>query len=219
MELAEEKMADFEAIQYRIRIGVTGHRKLDDQAAIEALVKTAIDAEVEKLFPEGARRKIERVRQAGATPISFRVLSPLAEGADRVVARAVLGYPDARLDVVLPLAVEDYLEDFATEESRAEFEELLSRCSERVLLRTRSIRDDCHAPAAQAELRRDAYAEVGRYVVDHCDVLIAVWDGQPSSERGGTAETVQYAIERNRPVVRVWGGQFQVLNRGNCSGK
>ncbi|MGA2456095.1 MAG: hypothetical protein ABSF85_00775, partial [Terriglobales bacterium] len=92
-------MPDFESIPYRIRIGVTGHRKLDDPAALQALVKKAIDAEVENLFPVESRRKIERVRRTGTTAISFRVLSPLAEGADRVVARAVLADPDARLDV------------------------------------------------------------------------------------------------------------------------
>lgn len=211
-------MADFESIPYRIRIGVTGHRKLDDPAAMQALVKKAIDAEVEKLFPEESRRKIESVRRAGTTAISFRVLSPLAEGADRVVARAVLSNPDARLDVVLPLALEDYLEDFATEESRKEFGELLGRCRKPVPLRTRRIRDDRRDPGDQAELRRDAYKQVGQYVVDHCDVLVAVWDGQPPRGRGGTAEIVQYAQDQNRPIIRVWGDSFEVLNRDKNNG-
>src|ERR1035437_6962504 len=183
-------MPDFEAIPYRIRIGVTGHRKLEDPVAVQALVKKAIDAEIEKLFPEQSKQKIKRVRGTATTAVSFRVLSPLAEGADRVVARTVLAEPDAGLDAVLPLALEDYLEDFATEESRREFEELLSRCRKPVLLRTRRIEEDCREPDDQAELRRDAYAQVGRYVVDHCDVLIAVWDGEPSRGRGGTAEIV-----------------------------
>ena len=211
-------MDDFESISYRIRIGVTGHRKLNDPAAMQVLVKKAIDAEVEKLFPEEPRHNIERVRRAGTTAISFRVLSPLAEGADRVVARAVLADPDARLDVVLPLALEDYLEDFATEESRKEFEELLGRCRKPVPLRTRCIQDDRRDPGDQAELRRDAYSQVGQYVVDHCDVLIAAWDGQPSRGRGGTAEIVQYAQEQNRPIIRVWGDSFEVLNRDNNNG-
>jgi hypothetical protein len=43
-------MADFVPIPYRIRISATGHRNLDDPAAVQALVKHAIDAEVEKLF-------------------------------------------------------------------------------------------------------------------------------------------------------------------------
>jgi len=59
---------------------------------------------------------------------------------------------------------------------------------------------------------------VGQYVVDHCDVLIAVWDGQPSRGRGGTAEIVQYALEQNRPIIRVWGDSFEVLNRDNNNG-
>src|ERR1035437_3148682 len=164
-------MPDFEAIPYRIRIGVTGHRKLEDPVAVQALVKKAIDAEIEKLFPEKSKQKIKRVRETATTAVRFRVLSPLAEGADRVVARAVLAESDARLDAVLPLALEDYLEDFATEESRKEFEELLSRCRKPVLLRARHIQDDRHDPDDQGELRRDAYAQVGRYVVDHCDVL------------------------------------------------
>jgi hypothetical protein len=211
-------MGDFESIPYRIRIGVTGHRKLDDPAAMQAMVKKAIDAEVENLFPQESRQSIERVRRAGTTAISFRVLSPLAEGADRVVARAVLSDPDARLDVVLPLALEDYLEDFATEESRKEFKELLGRCRKPVPLRTQRIRDDRRDPDDQAELRRDAYRRVGQYVVDHCDVLIAVWDGQLSRGRGGTAETVQYAQDQNRPIIRVWGDSFEVLNQDNNNG-
>ncbi|MGA3159798.1 MAG: hypothetical protein ABSC77_01175 [Terracidiphilus sp.] len=55
----------------------------------------------------------------------------------------------------------------------------------------------------QEAQRRDAYAQAGRYVVDHCDVLIAVWDGKPARGRGGTAKIVQYAQEQNRPIIRV----------------
>jgi hypothetical protein len=206
-------MADFKAIPYRIRIGVTGHRKLNDLAAVQALVKKAVDSEVEKLFPEQSKRNIQRIRHSGKTPISFRVLSPLAEGADRAAAWALLSEPSARLDVVLPLALEDYLEDFATEESLKEFKELLGRCRRPVLLRARRIQDDRRDPSDQAELRRDSYALAGRYVVDHCDVLIAVWDGEQSRGRGGTADNVQYALEQNRPVIRVWGNSFELLNR------
>ncbi len=211
-------MADFEPISYRIRIGVTGHRKLDDAESVKATVKRAIDAEVENLFPENSRRNIERVRQAGTTGISFRVLSPLAEGADRVIARAILDYPGARLDAVLPLAVENYLEDFESQESKTEFRELLALCRRPVTLRTPRVGDDRHDPGDQAELRRNAYKQVGEYVVDHCDVLIAVWDGEPARGRGGTAEIVNYAKEQKRPVIRVWNGAFEVFNRQSSNG-
>src|ERR1035441_8717892 len=58
-------MADLEPIQRQIRIGVTGHRKLDDPAAMLALVKKAIDAEVCNLFPDDRRRGMERRASAG----------------------------------------------------------------------------------------------------------------------------------------------------------
>jgi hypothetical protein len=205
-------MADFVPIPYRIRVGVAGHRKLDDPAAVQVLVKQAIDTEVEKLFPDNSRQNIARIRRAGITGILYRVISPLAEGADRVVARAILDYAGARLDVVLPLVVEDYLEDFETEESKKEFRDLLALCRRPVRLRTRRIRDDRHDPGDQAELRRDAYKQMGEYVVDHCDVLIAVWDGEPARGRGGTAGVVKYAEDQNRPVIRVWNGSFELLN-------
>ena len=211
-------MAEFEPIPYRIRIGVTGHRKMDDPSAMQAVVNVALDAEIPQLFTEESRARIERVRAAGTTPISFRVLSPLAEGADRVVARAVLDLPGARLDAVLPLTVEDYLEDFATAESRQDFHTLLALSRRPAMLRTRRIRDERHDPGDQAELRKDAYRKVGEYVVDHCDVLVAVWDGEPARGKGGTGEIVHYALEQGRPVIRVWQGTYEVLNRESSNG-
>jgi hypothetical protein len=202
-------------IPYRIRIGVTGHRNLGDEAALQAQVKHAIDNLVDDLFPMKSRPAVARVRQLGTTPISYRILSPLADGADRAVARAVLSYPHSCLDVVLPLVVEDYLETFADDASRAEFGELFSLCRNPVLLRTRRLRDERSDKQGQDQLRRDSYARVGRYVVDHCDILIAVWDGEPARGRGGTANVVEYAQRQRRPILLVWGGEICVLNPGN----
>ena len=90
----------------------------------------------------------------------------------------------------LPFAEEQYLRDFGSEQSRARFRELLSRAAEVVVL-----------PATTS--RQESYAQVGRYVVEHCDVLLALWDGQPTKGRGGTAETVAYAAAKGVSVVWV----------------
>jgi len=211
-------LADLHPIPYRIRIGVTGHRVLEDPAGSLATVRQAIDTEVQKLFPEASQQALSEVRRAGVTPIAYRILSPLAEGADRIVARAVLEYPGARLDAVLPLALEDYLEDFGSEDSKREFLELLGLSRRPVRLRTRRIEADRHDPGDRAELRRNAYAKVGYYVVDNCDVLVALWDGQPARGQGGTAAIIQYAEEQRRPIIRVWDGAFELLNPGRNNG-
>lgn len=204
-----------EPIPYRIRIGVTGHRKLSDEVATEAVVKKAIDSLLESLFSVSSAEVIRRVRQQKITPIAYSIVSPLAEGADRVVARAVLSYEGARLDAVLPLAVDDYLEDFDTEASREEFSNLLARCRRPVRLRTIRIDGEARNPDEAKTLRKAAYESGGHYVVNHCDVLIAIWDGEESRGRGGTAEIVDYAGSQGRPVIVVWNGQYRTYKPGH----
>jgi hypothetical protein len=217
MNDTEHEIPNLEPISFRINIGVTGHRKLKHPEELQEQVKQSIDKVLWSLFDETSRKIIEGVKQAGTTPILYRVLSPLAEGADRVVARTVLDNPQASLVAVLPLTVEDYLEDFATDESKREFRALLSKSNRPVILRRHSIREDRRDPKDQAELRREAYETAGRYVVNHCDVLIAIWDGKPSKGRGGTAEIVEFALRKERPVIRVWDGVLEVLNREKCN--
>ena len=46
-----------------------------------------------------------------------------------------------------------------------------------------------------------AYESVGRFVVRHSDLLIAIWDGDhEGGGRGGTAEIVRYAASVGVPV-------------------
>jgi hypothetical protein len=184
MNHEENAIPGFQPIPFRICIGVTGHRKLEHPELLKEQVNEAIEKVIWSLFDASSSKTIERVKQTRTTPVLFRVLSPLAEGADRIVARAVLEYPQASLVAVLPLTVEDYLEDFKTDESKKDFRELLSKSDRPMLLRKRSIREDRSDPQDQADLRRAAYEAAGQYVVDHCDVLIAVWNGNPAQGQG-----------------------------------
>jgi hypothetical protein len=158
------------------RIGVTGHRKLADVAAIEAGVDAALAA-IEARFPKEP----------------LRILSSLAEGADRLVARRVLLRPGARLVAVLPLPRLDYMADFESQQSREGFLGLLGEAEAVVEMPVR-------------ESRAEAYEQAGRYVVEHSDALVAVWDGLPAGGRGGTAEIVAWARGLGKAVIRVWPG-------------
>jgi len=156
-------------IPFRLRVGVTGHRTLSDVHQLELSVASVLD-QVADRFP------------ADRTPVVCRVVSPLAEGADRLVARTVLERPGADLIVPLPFARERLMKDFATQESKAEFDELYKRAVfHRVTIGTGQLSDD------------ERHERVGHDVVDHADVLIALWDGLPSRGVGGTASIVHYA--------------------------
>jgi hypothetical protein len=162
-------------LPFVLRIGVTGHRTLADPEAIGSVVHATI------------RGLIEHFLGPQADP-ALLIISALAEGADRLVAREVLADPHASLEAVLPLPAHEYQNDFADEASRAEFTELLGQ----------AIRV-WQAPPGSS--REEAYERAGRRVVDRSDVLIALWDGQPPRGQGGTATIVSYARDQGIPVA------------------
>lgn len=159
-----------------VRIGVTGHRHIADVDRARAGVDRALD-------------RVQRLASHPSRPVpAFEVVSPLAEGADRLVVRQALERPGTRLIVPLPFAKDDYVTDFLEGPSRSEFEDLLARAGEVVTM-----------PAAPS--RAAGYAAAGRYVVDRCDVLLALWDGRPTQGHGGTAEIVAHAVEKGKLVL------------------
>jgi hypothetical protein len=184
-------------IPFRLRIGVTGHRRLPHAKELAVRIDEALDVHIPGLFDSASR---DLIQGSTRTPLAFTIVTPLAEGADRLVAEMVLKRPDAKIEVVLPLTVEDYLEDFETPASRAEFKRMVALARRPISLRETSLAAD-FASDEQLESRKDAYDDVGRYVVRHCDVLLALWDGEDARGRGGTAEVVAHARSVGRPVV------------------
>jgi hypothetical protein len=164
------------AAQGELRIGVTGHRVLAEAPRVLAGVEAAL-GRIEAAFPGRA----------------LVVVSCLAEGADRLVAEAVLRRPGSRLVAVLPMPRGELVADFATPESRAEFEALLARAAEVVELPPRTTRDE-------------AYAAANEWMLDNVDVLVAVWDGVGARAQGGTAEVVAHARARKMPIAWVRAG-------------
>jgi len=159
-----------------VMVGVAGHRFLADIDKIEKGVGQALDRIV-AAFPEQ----------------SLKVVSSLTEGADRIVVHQILARPRAELAAVLPLPRSDYMKDFELDESKREFQGLLERASQIVEL-----------PAAGT--REEAYEGAGRYMLDHCDMLVAVWDGHDAQGQGGTGDLVNEARKRGLPVAWVHAG-------------
>jgi hypothetical protein len=181
--------------EIRLRVGVTGHRYLADVEKITERVHQVLEKELPKLS-----RLNEQVRAANQPHCAYTLLTSLAEGADRMVAKEVLKLVDSQIEAVLPLCKEDYEQDFCSSESLQEFTELFNQSSRSIGLEDRSMRD-LPSGTDDEEFRRRAYEAAGRYVVDHCDVMIALWDGQPSQGKGGTAEIVACARQKSRPLI------------------
>jgi len=118
------------------------------------------------------------------------VMSPLAEGADRLVAEEALalGMP---LMVLLPMPTELYVQDFKSEESRAEFERLSAAAVDLFELPI-TPGNTAASIANPGPNRSRQYAQLGVFLCAHCHVLLALWDGKPSDQLGGTAQVVRF---------------------------
>lgn len=174
-----------------LRVGIVGHRLNRLETAYLAGLETAVAAVLTDL-----RRIAEAVHtRAGESyrpePPVLRLVSSLAEGTDRIGAHLALaqGY---ELMAPLPFTVEVYEEDFGEAASRAEYRALLDQASS-VL--------EMDGSRATAQQTNEAYEAAGRLLLNQCDVLIAVWDGQDAQGRGGTGQIVAEAFGRDIPVV------------------
>ena len=110
-------------------------------------------------------------------------LSSLAGGADQVFARVVLG-KGGRIEAVIPIrGYRDLMQDEVAEG----FDELVGRSS--------VIELDLGGS------HEEAFLNAGKWIVDHSELMIAVWDGKPAEGKGGTADVVAYAREVGRRVI------------------
>lgn len=113
--------------------------------------------------------------------------SSLADGADQLFAQILLD-SGGRLHAIIPAG--NYETSFDGDALR-QYHRLL------------------HEAASVEELPFDtpsegAYDAAGHCVVDHSDILLAVWDGEPARGQGGTADAVNYAHTKRLPVHIIW---------------
>jgi len=115
-------------------------------------------------------------------------ISCLAKGADQLFARVVLDL-GGQLIVVLPSP--NYRAQKVKPDNRALFDDLIAKASE--------VR---HIPLAESN--RQAYEAANNTLLNMADRLVAVWDGQPSKDQGGTGALVEQARRLGQPVLVVW---------------
>ena len=102
-----------EQLSYDLRIGVTGHRNLSQEKAVSEAVDRLV-AYIDKMISHNEN-----------LPIEWVVISPLAKGADRIVARSILKKENAHLKVIMPFPIDEYRNDFTDPKDLQEFDALL----------------------------------------------------------------------------------------------
>ncbi len=176
--------------RFVLTVGVTGHRmnRLTPQRAATARLR--VDAALADIAEVAGAIWADSGRWFAPKPPEFRLLSALAEGADRICAESALGQ-GYLLDVALPFPASVYAEDFPDPLSRASFEGLMARASTLLELPGDRAAED------------GAYSLVGGAILAASDILIAVWNGEGSGGRGGTGDVVASALAMGKPVIHI----------------
>lgn len=121
------------------------------------------------------REELERLKPLHA-------ISGMALGVDQWAARICvkLGIP---FTAAIPFSGQELVWPFA---DRAAYHDLLSRAEKQIVI--------CEPGYSAAKMQRR-----NEWMVDNCDVLIAVWDGTS----GGTGNCVQYAKRKGREIIQI----------------
>ena len=108
------------------------------------------------------------------------VLCGMARGADVIFGQAALKSGNSALHLCLPCR------HYGELNADRDYWELMDNAAEITYMQDKWSKgcDD----------KRD------RYMVDNCDVLLAVWDGIPA---GGVWSTIQYAVEKGKPIIYI----------------
>jgi hypothetical protein len=159
--------------QVPLVIGVTGHRDL-------------VDSELNQIR--------ERVRAffrgliAQFPDLPIMVMTPLAEGADRLVAEVAKEF-EMPVVILLPMPQTVYQTDF----SGASLDEFQSMMEMGEVVELPLAEANTMESVASAGRERDLqYAQLGAYLAAHSHILLALWDGKEAHSPGGTAHVVQF---------------------------
>jgi hypothetical protein len=162
----------------RLTVGVTGHRDIapGEQERLRSEVRAFFEA-LQIRFPK----------------LPLELLSALAEGADTLAAEVAveMGIP---FTAVLPMPKDQYQTDYGSESAIHHFERLLAQAERVVNLPVRPGAD-----LTDQDARSWQYAQLGVFVSNHCQVLLALWDGKDSDSLGGTAQVLRYHLTAVMP--------------------
>jgi len=166
-----------------LTIGVTGHRDLlaDEVPALKKKVREFF-LQMQSDFPD----------------LELQLITPLAEGSDRLVADVAQAM-GIEIIVPLPMSQTDYEEDFSSPEAVEVFRESMKDAR---VIHLRTMPESAGLMISSEDRDRQ-YAQLGIFISNHSQVLLALWDGKSSTAPGGTASVVNYHLTAVMPGYAV----------------
>lgn len=210
-----EKMVSNPLAPMTLRVGVAGHRTLpkSELSRIRKEIRATyedIDQAMQKIAKDQIAKTI--YAQDEDTGPVIRIISSLAEGADRLCINPELIPFKHEPAWILPFPANVFTRDFSPGNSVINPEQGTVKEFYAIMQRIGYYRKGRHGyynrNAAVIELdgnpanRDEAYNNCSRLLVEHSDILISVYDGDNSTDNG-TAATVKTALQKGIPVIHI----------------
>lgn len=191
------------------RLGITGSIRVnaDTGTALADRLRNTLATLRQQVADCAASDALIGIRSEA--PVRLLVVSPLAEGADRLLAKLAVDLQmeealsgcTIQLQAALPFGRNDYEQTFGRDKSHEEraaslaiFRDLLAKAEGRVHELDGALTPD--------PVRHASYRAVGRTVVRNCDLLIVIEDPfQITKGPGGTREIANYAEQMGVPML------------------
>ena len=172
--------ADFRGIP--LLVGVVGHRDL-------------VPGEVPAI--REAIGKLLRTLQQAQPDVRIRLLTAQAEGADLLVADVAhaLGI---EITAVLPFSAAKCRAELTSDAARAVFDRTMTGAQK--LEMAPAAGNDAGSPLQPDEARDRQFERAGELIARYSSLMIAVWDGQDTDHRAGTARSIERRRGRIGPV-------------------
>jgi hypothetical protein len=139
-------------------------------------------------------------QQKQSQPGTLYGVSSAASGGDQLFAESCLEL-SIPLRVLLPRPAEQF---------RADFDDASWQRTARIMENAISVE-----VTGRHETKNEQYYDCGIQTVAESQLLVALWDGQPSRGKGGTQEMVSFARKTGHPIAWIHSqtGELQWLNK------
>ena len=207
-----------------LRVGVTGKRAIpfEKQGHIRDEFAKVVESLAQVLSDCWDRNRAV----LSPEPPVLRIVCGLAEGADQIAAQVAIDRVsgniktktkcETRLAAILPFWREEFIKDFELDPNRDEgkyrrtpqelkqaidhFDELLNEARKTAVL---ELHDEALVASGKSEERDLAYVALRDLLVQHSDVLVAMFDELQPRKPGGSADVTQVAGQEGVPVIRI----------------
>lgn len=169
-----------------IQIGFTGHRPNRLSPDHMLAIRGKLIFVFEKLYMAIADSEI----YSSSSKVGFTLVSGMAAGADLAAIYAAK-HLSWRLNLLLPYNRNDFIKTFSSIKDIDEFTQFLADASNVTEM-------DALGDVTSID---ESHEVLGKYLLENCNMLVAVWDGGESKGKGGTVDIIESAIKIGKRVI------------------